>query len=299
MYYLGIDVGGTTIKAGLVDEFGKLGAARKVPTIVADLDGFVTTISDLVDGFQRSTPIVAIGLGIPGLLNSRTRIIETSPNIPCIHNVGLEKIVADRVKLPVITENDANAGAYAETVCGAARGKQNVVYLTLGTGLGSGLVLNGKLYRGASGYAGEMGHTTVEPNGRGCACGNSGCLEAYVSGSGMVRTAQELMQSAHAPLSAENIYEAAIQGDATAREIFQITGRYLGIACANLINLLNLECIVIGGGVMASGDMLLKPAIEEAGRRAFPTAFKDCPIVQSTVWPDGGLVGAAMLARDS
>ena len=259
MYYLGIDVGGTTIKSGLVDEFGKLGIARKVPTIVTDLDGFVATIADLVDDFQRSSPIAAVGIGIPGLLNSRSRIVETSPNIACIHNVALEKIIADRVKLPVITENDANAGAYAETVSGAARGMRDVVYLTLGTGLGSGLVLNGKLYRGASGYAGEMGHTTVEPNGRGCACGNAGCLEAYVSGTGMVRTAQELMQSVHAPLSAENIYEAAVQGDPTAREIFEITGRYLGIACAPSLPLPPLTSPTLKLVSMASydGELLL------------------------------------------
>jgi glucokinase len=298
MYYLGIDVGGTTIKAGLVDETGVLGVARKIPTIVADLQGFVATISDLVADFQRTNPIAAVGIGIPGLLGLESRIVETSPNIPCIHQVCLEQIIADRVKLPVITENDANAGAYAEAVCGAARGLQHAVYLTLGTGLGSGLVLNGKLFRGASGYAGEMGHTTVEPSGRTCACGNTGCLETYVSGTGMVRTAQELMNSAHAPISAEDIYEAAVRGDSAAFEIFRITGLYLGIACANLINLFNLECIVIGGGVMASGDLLLKPAIAEAQRRAFPAAFQSCRIVQSNLWPDAGLVGAAMLARD-
>jgi glucokinase len=172
-----------------------------------------------------------------------------------------------------------------------------MLYLTLGTGLGSGLVLNGKLYNGASGYAAEFGHTIGHPGGRQCACGNRGCVEAYVSGTGMVNTALEKGRPDF--LTAEMIFDAARAGDEAARAIFDETGRHLGQACANLINLLNPEMIVVGGGVMASGDALLRPAIEEAGRRAFPPAFKDCQIVQSKLWPDSGLIGAAMLARDS
>src|SRR5689334_14405310 len=229
MYFLGIDVGGTTIKAGLVDEFGTPSQARKVPTIVADLPAFITTLANLVREFQQLAPISGIGIGIPGLLNWKTRNIDVAPNIPCLRDANLEDLISDAVHLPVTTENDANAGAYGEVVCGAGRGLQHVAYLTLGTGLGCGLVLYGKVYRGASGYAGEFGHTTIEPNGRFCACGNRGCLEAYVSGTGMAVTAQELMQSAHTPVTAQHIYDAAMHGDTAALEIFQITGRYLGI----------------------------------------------------------------------
>ena len=298
MYYLGIDVGGTTIKAGLVDESGQLGEARKIPTIVADLTLFLTTLTELIVEFQKSASIAAIGLGVPGLVRAQSRTIETSPNIPCLRHISLDALLANQVHLPVIVENDANAGSYGETICGAARGRQHVAYLTLGTGLGCGLVLNGRIFRGTSGFAGEFGHTTVEPAGRLCTCGNRGCLEAYVSGTGMVRTAQELLKGSPAPLTAKAIYEAAIRGDGPALETFQITSRYLGVACANLINLLNPEALVIGGGVMASGDLLLNPAVEEAGARAFPESFRDCTIVQSQLWPDAGLIGAAMLARD-
>jgi glucokinase len=296
MHYLGIDIGGTTVKAGLVNAAGQLGETRRIPTIVTDLTAFVSTLTELISDFQKTASITAIGVGIPGLLNSTTRKIETSPNIPCLSNVSLEAILADQVHVPVISENDANCGAYAEAVCGAARGLRNMAYLTLGTGLGSGFVLNGKLYRGASGYAGEMGHTTIETDGRLCACGNHGCLEAYVSATGMVRTAHDL--GAASFLTAGMIYDAAVEGDATARAVFEFTGRCLGVACANLMNLLNIEMIVLSGGVMASGTMMLNPAIDEARRRAFKPAFHDCPIVQSTLWPDGGLIGAAMLARD-
>ena len=154
------------------------------------------------------------------------------------------------------------------------------------------------MFRGTSGYAGELGHTVVEPWGRPCACGSHGCLETRVSATGIVQTAREL-DAADANTTAQSLYDAAIKGDRTAQAIFEETGRYLGIACSNLINLLNPEAIVVGGGVMASGDLLLGSARAEAQRRAFPPSAHDCAIVQSQLWPDSGTIGAAMLARDT
>src|SRR5262245_39046617 len=144
MYYLGIDVGGTTIKAGLVDELGQVSQTRKIPTIAEDLNAFMSTLSQLIAVFQESTPIAAIGLGIPGLVSLKTGAVLTSPNIPCLRNISLGRELADLVHLPINIENDANAGAYAEAVCGAARDLQHVTYITLGTGLGCGLVFSGK-----------------------------------------------------------------------------------------------------------------------------------------------------------
>jgi glucokinase len=210
--------------------------------------------------------------------------------------------VADQVQLRCVSENDANAAAYAEFVCGAGIGIQQMAHLTLGTGLGSGLILNGNLFTGASGYGGEFGHTVIraKPHGKNegrlCGCGNRGCVETFVSATGIVTTARE--QGMTGPLTSETIYEAAMQGDATAMNVYRETGEYLGIACANLINLLNLELIVIGGGVMASGDLLLDIARETAKGYAFPSSFSDCRIERSTLWPDAGVIGAAMLARD-
>jgi glucokinase len=306
MHYIGLDIGGTTIKAGLVNETGRVLEAHKAPTVVDDLNGFLFTLTELIRNFQKSVAIDGIGIGVPGLRSSRTHSIETSPNIPCLTNVNLEDLVADQVHLRVVSENDANAGAYAEFVCGAAVGFQHVAYLTLGTGLGSGLILNGSLFTGTSGYGGEFGHTVIEPDGRLCGCGNRGCVETVVSGTGIVRTANEklidgsqsLLREMTWPLTAEMVFDAAARGDATAQAVFQETGRYLGIACGNLINLLNLEMIVIGGGVMASGDVLLGMAKNIAERQAFASSFHDCQIVQSKLWPDAGMIGAAMLARD-
>jgi glucokinase len=311
MRFLGIDVGGTTIKAGLVDESGRILESSRAETITNNLGGFLSTLTEMVHAFQRSATIDAIGIGVPGLRSSKTHIIETSPNIPCLQKINLEDLLADQVHIRTVSENDANAAAYAEYVCGAGAGHQHLAYLTLGTGLGSGFVLNGKLFTGTSGYAGELGHTVLsvaanDQIGRQCNCGNRGCLEMFVSGTGIVLTAEEMMQKAPEsvlhdlewPLTAESIYSAAVRGDATAVAVFKETGRYLGIACANLINLLNLQMIIIGGGVMAAGRLLLDATLDSAQRHAFPAPYADCQIVQSTLWPDAGMIGAAMIARD-
>ena len=306
MRYIGLDIGGTTTKAGLINETGQLLESRKVPTATDDLSSFVSNLTAVVRDFQKSTRVDGVGVGVPGLRSSKTHIIETSPNIRCLNNVNLEGLVADQVHIRVVSENDANAGAYAEFLCGAGTGTRHMAYLTLGTGLGSGLILNGSLFIGASGYGGEFGHTTINPNGRVCSCGNRGCLETIVSATGIVTTAEEKMKEAPrsllhevgGPLTSERIYEIAARGDQTAQAIFVETGECLGIACANLINLLNLEMIVIGGGVLASGDLLLRSAKHTAALRSFPSSYRDCQIVQSKLWPDAGVIGAAMLARD-
>jgi glucokinase len=312
MHYLGIDIGGTSIKAGLVDEKGHVLEARRAQTITDDFKGFLSTLTELVREFQKTAAVDAIGIGVPGLRSSRTHIIETSPNIRCLQKINLEEALADQVHIRTVSENDANAAAYAEFICGAGVGLQHVAHLTLGTGLGSGFILNGSLFTGTSGYGGEFGHTVLhararaENTGRLCGCGNSGCVETFVSAGGIVLTAEELMREApdsllHElpwPLTSEKVFEAAARGDRTAQAAFHETGRYLGIACANLINLLNLEMIIIGGGVMAAGDILLEAARASAKQHAFPPAFADCQIVQSKLWPDAGMIGAAMLARD-
>jgi glucokinase len=307
MNYVGIDIGGTSIKAGLVDESGAIRDTRRTPTAVDNREELLASIAGLVEEFRKSAEVQAVGIGVPGLRSSKTRRIELSPNIPCIHNLNLEELISNRLKLKVVSENDANAGAYGEWQAGAGRGLQHLAYLTIGTGLGCGLILAGALYRGATGFAGEMGHVNIEPDGRPCACGSQGCLETRVSAHGLVETAREHLKSLPSTLdtlaapdgiTAETVYDAAISGDAAALAAFEDTGRFLGIACADLINLLNLEAIVIGGGVMASGDLLLGPAAAEVRRRAFEPAARICPLVPSQLWPEAGMIGAALLARD-
>jgi len=298
MHYLGIDIGGTTIKAARVDAEGIVLETAKAPTPPDNLESLISTILGLATKLQGAGPIAAIGIGIPGLRNARTGTMQTSPHIPSIANVNFEKLLQQRSGLPVITENDANAGAYGEWRCGAGKNMENMIYITLGTGLGCGLILSGALFRGTSGYAGELGHTVVEPEGRLCACGAIGCLETRVSATGVLETARE----SHVPgtiTSAESVFNLAIQGEESARSVFRETGRYLGMACANLINFLNPQGIVVGGGVAAASELLLASTREEVARRAFPPSAHDCAIVQSHLWPDAGVIGAAMLARDN
>jgi glucokinase len=297
MHYIGVDIGGTTIKAARVDALGAIAESVKAPTPADNLESFIATLHDLIFRLQVGAPASGVGVGIPGLRNSRTGVIQTSPHIPCLRNVNLEGLLVKTLSIPIITENDANAGAYGEWRSGAGKGLQHMAYISLGTGLGCGLILSDGLYRGASGYAGELGHTVVELAGRQCSCGGIGCLETRVSAPGLIQTARE--KGFSGDLDAASIYSAAIQGNESAKAVFEETGRYLGTACANLIDLLNLQAIVVGGGVMAAGDLLLNAAQEEVGRRAFRSSARDCPIVQSQLWPDTGIIGAAMLARDN
>ena len=305
---IGFDVGGTSIKAGLIDDSGSILAKRSAPTDGSDLNGFVSTLKEIVEAFRTEAGVAGVGLGVPGLVSTRTGKVAASAHVRAIEDVDLAGMLAREFLLPVTVDNDANVGAYAEFRCGAGKGLRHLAYITLGTGLGSGLILDGRLYRGASGYAAELGHAVIEPGGRLCDCGARGCVETWVSATGMVKTAEELLpgdtssvlhSSRHpGPLTAEGIHEAAVRGDALAQEVFTVTGRYLGLAAATLMNLLNLEAIVLGGGVLGTGRLLIDPAIREAERHAFPATFKDCPIVQSKIWPDAGIVGAAMLARN-
>ena len=298
MHYIGIDIGGTSIKAARVDTLGAIAESLKAPTPAGNLESLIATLDGMVSRLQANAPVSSVGIGIPGLRNTRTGVIQTSPHIPCIRNVNLQELLQRTMTIPVLTENDANAGAYGEWRCGAGKGLQHMALITLGTGLGCGLILSNNLFHGASGYAGELGHTVVEPDGRQCDCGAKGCIETRVSGPGIVRTALEKGVPGDIS-SAESIHATAMQGNESARAVFAETGRYLGMVCANLINLLNLQSIVISGGVMASGDLLLDAAREEVRKRAFPASAQDCPIVQSHLWPDAGVIGAAMLARDN
>ena len=297
MHYIGIDIGGTTIKAARVDAGGRVLDSARAQTAANDLEGLVATLAGLADQLRAGSDVSAVGLGIPGLRNKETGVVQTSPHIPCIRNVNLEQLLRQKLGIPVISENDANAGAYGEWRCGAGKNLQHLAYITLGTGLGCGLILSGELFRGTSGYAGELGHTVIEPGGRRCDCGATGCIETRISGPGVIQTAREMQVDGDLS-SAESIYKAALLGQRDAQAVFEDTGRYLGMLCSNLINLLNLQAIVIAGGVMAAGDLLLAPARDEVGRRAFRPSAQDSPIVQSQLWPDGGTIGAAMLARD-
>jgi glucokinase len=208
-----------------------------------------------------------------------------------------------------VLDNDANAGAYGEYAAGAGRGSRNMFYVTIGTGIGGALVLDGRLWRGASGFAGEFGHITIDPEGVECTCGNVGCLETVASAPNIVRrTHERLMRDSTSSLSrlglnknftAADIAHEARGGDDFAALMMARTGRYIGTAIAAVINLLNTERIVLGGGVMDAGDLILAPVIAEARRRSFQPNFESTEIVTATLGPDAVPIGAALLARDA
>lgn len=304
MITLGLDVGGTTIKGGRVDPGGRIEQSATRTTEVSDLGALVETLVDLVGELALSGRVDAVGLGLPGLRNSDTGEIVVSPNIPALEGVNMERRLGERLGIPVLARNDADMSAWGEFSVGAGQGTRHMIGLTLGTGVGSGIILDGRLYNGSRGYAAEAGHITVDPEGLACSCGSRGCLEAVASATGIVALARawfgpEDRKDLAEPWSAARIAEAAHKGHEGARKVFEQAGRYLGTACATLINLLNPEAIVIAGGVARAGDLILGPAIREAKLRAFDASFEACRILPARLAEGAGIVGAALYVRQT
>lgn len=307
---LGVDIGGTNIKMALVSDDGAPLTFRSKPWSGGPATEAVDVITSLgleLMAGDKSLEILACGVGSAGLVDTVRGIVSLSPNLPEWHDVELRRMVEDALGLPTDIENDANAAAYGEFVAGAARGSTNAVVLTLGTGVGAGLILNGRIYRGA-GFAGEVGHTTIDRNGVECPCGNSGCLERLANAESVVRNARSLIDSGRgsvleagesdAELTAEQVANAAAAGDEVAAEALAETGRALGAGLSNLTLILDPDVIVIGGGVAAAGEPLLTPAREEMARRCYCGGASLPRVVPAELGSTAGVVGAALLARD-
>jgi glucokinase len=312
--FIGIDLGGTTVKGALVTGSGEIIHEMRVETEQRSsdrlLEQIVETIRTLRGDDRAGGRAAAVGIGIPGLVNRKSKRIEVMPNLPPLSDIDITAELSRQSGLPVAIDNDANAAAYAELQAGAALGRRDVFFVTLGTGIGSGLIIDGKIYRGATGFAGEFGHMTIDPEGIECACGNIGCLETIASGPNIVRRTRERLYRDRTSslsrlaiprdreLTAEDIAHAASEGDEMSQVMMERTGMFLGIAIAAVVNLLNVEMVVMGGGVMEAGDLILKPTIKETRRRAFPPSFNSCEIVIAKLGPSAGVIGAALLARD-
>jgi glucokinase len=314
-FIIGVDLGGTKISAGAVSIDGsrvvgvrsaptqpELGPEGVVDRIYSVIEG---TILDAVNetGVNRKD-IVGIGIGAPGPLDRDHGIVVVAPNLGW-KDFPLRDRITSRFGLPATLDNDANCATVGEWWLGAARGGRNVVGITIGTGIGGGLIINEQLYHGASDVAGEIGHTTIDVNGRHCKCGNYGCLEAYASGPAIATRAREaLMREDTASLmpalvdgqldkiTAELVYDAAKKGDGLANEIVRDTARYLGAGIASLLNVINPDVVVIAGGVTRAGDALFVPLRTEVRRRAFSPAVKAARIVPAELPGTAGVVGA-------
>jgi glucokinase len=308
---IGVDIGGTKVAAGVVDDEGKVIDIERRVTPGHNIAETESVIAEVVGVLGRRHDVVAVGIGAAGWIASDRATVLFSPHLAW-RNEPLRDALADRIGSPVTVENDANAAAWAEYRFGAAQGARVVVCVTLGTGIGGGLVVSGVLYRGAYGVGTEYGHMTVVPDGRRCACGNRGCWEMYASGTALARDARELAEispvAAHRllelaggdpdELSGPIVTQAAREGDPAAVEIYTTMGQWLGRGLANLAAIIDPVVFVIGGGVSEAGDLLIVPARETFRRSLTGRGFRPTAEVKpAELGPEAGLVGAADLAR--
>jgi len=306
---IGIDIGGTNTKFVLVSEDGKVLRSKQGPTPAISADDTEKMDDLLVKSLREflnegeTSGIAGIGMGIAGLIDRKNGKVIESPNITAINGLYIKEKLEKEFSLPVILENDANTYAYGEKWVGTGKDYDNFFVLTLGTGLGGGLIYNGELYEGPA----EIGHMTIVPSGRYCTCGSYGCLESYSSGRAIVdRVISSLEKGAESLLSQccdgnfykitpEIVYKTAMEGDSLSREVFREAGHFLGIGIANLINLLNLEAVIIGGGLIGSWDLFIEDIQKEVAKRAFKPLSANVEILKSSLSHDAGSIGAAGL----
>jgi glucokinase len=310
---LGVDVGGTKVLAGVVDPTGQVLSKQRRLTPSTDAKAVEDTIVDLVADFSASYRVSAVGIGAAGFVDASRSTVRFSPHLAW-RDEPLRANVGGRVGLPVVVDNDANMSALAECRFGAGVGHRIVLCVTLGTGIGGAVVIDGRVFRGANGMAGEFGHIQMVPGGHRCECGNRGCWEQYASGNALVRESREMV-TASAPmaetlrrmvgndpdlLSGPLVTEAATGGDPLARELIAEIGRWLGTGLAGMTAAFDPSCILVGGGVSEAGELLLAPTREAfrqtlTGRGLRP----EPPILAAALGPDAGFVGAAEAARSA
>ena len=295
---IGIDVGGTNLRFALVREDGAIIERRRAATCCTT-PLFLQQLSEGIDSLaglagSAGCHIAGVGVGMPGLI-SPSGYVHSSVNLPHCEGMNLSSEIASLTGLPVTVGNDANASAAGEHCFGAGRGFPSFLMITLGTGVGGGLVLAGRLWTGSDGFAGEFGHITVEHDGHLCPCGNRGCVEQYASASAIVSAARKEGRWSSCQLTAETLAAAALAGDRHAASLFERAGRALGIAAADVVNLLNLDAVILGGGVSASYPLLSGPMDSEMRSRAFGPSVQRVTIVKGELGDDAGVLGAAAL----
>ncbi len=318
-WLVGVDLGGTNIAVGVLPiDGGDVLALRTQPTeahkgakfvvdrIVAMIEESIAEVLSKHGGTRED--FGGIGIGSPGPLDRRSGTVINTPNLGW-RNFPLRDLISNAVGLPATLDNDANCATYGEWWLGAGRGVDTLVGLTLGTGIGGGIVLNGEIFHGVTDAAGEIGHMTIDSTGRKCKCGNYGCLEAYASGPAIALRAIEgieagaesmlpdLVGGRLEEITAATVYEAVVLGDPYANEVMKETAKFLGAGVANIINILNPEMIVIAGGVTRAGDHLFVPLRAEVRRRAFRVAEEACQIVSAQLTGRAGVIGAAALFK--
>ena len=312
MYAIGIDIGGTKIAGALVDELGQIIREARVATPVADPAALVDAVVGLIGELRTEVVVLGVGVAMAGFIDHQQASVIYGTNFGW-KNYPLKAELEAKLDIPVVIENDANAAGWAEYRFGAGQGHQHMVMLTLGTGVGGAIIVDGKMLRGGFGVAGELGHMRVVPDGIACGCGQRGCIESYASGTALLRTANELVDSGEpagkrlAELKAQSgkltgaeVYQALVEKDPGAVELLQNLGDWLGQAIASLSAILDPEIVVIGGGLSQAGEMLLAPIRESFKKYAPAGGFRpELQVVTAEFVNDAGVVGAADLARVS
>lgn len=311
-YFIGLDIGGSAIKGAAVSPEGEISARKiretesKAPTPII-IDNIRQVITELTE--PRGKQPVAVGMGIPGAIQFDKGIVSRSPHFPNWTNYDLRSSLIEKVQVPLFIDNDANCAALGESWLGAGRDIPHFLLLTLGTGIGGGIIIGTKVFRGIDGMAAEIGHIIVEPEGRPCGCGGKGCLEKYVSAHSAVEQALEQYDSEDASnlrriteasmekVTSKILYELAKDGDPFCLSLFRRMGRYLGIGFVDLIHIFNMERIVIGGGMNAAWDLLIPSAIEEMKSRSYKAPAERVKIVPAECGEDAGVLGAVYLAK--
>ena len=312
-YYVGIDLGGTFVKAGVVDENYQIVAKASLPTDLENseklADGMVETVKlALKEAGLTMDDIESVGVCSPGAVDAKTGTVLYAYNLS-LFSAPLGKLIEERIRKPVYLENDANVAAYGEVIAGAAKGIDDVIVITLGTGVGGGIIIDGKIYSGFNSFGAELGHMVIEHNGRPCTCGRNGCIEAYASATGLINMTKEAMEKHPssklweiAPtlddVDGKTAFDAMRAGDPVGKEVVDLYIGYLGTGLANFINIFQPEVLLIGGGICKEGETLLKPLREILDRETFggdgmpKTQLKTCELGN-----DAGTIGAAMLFK--
>ena len=300
------DLGGTNLRMAVVDREGSLlYRSTRQTRGVADSE---VLVEDIVEAAREclaavTGSVAAMGIAVPATIDFAAGIPKSSPNIPALNGLDIPRILSERLGVKTVLDNDGTAAAVGEHWLGATQNTGNSICVTLGTGVGGGLILDGKPYRGIDGTAGEIGHIGVEKDGHPCGCGSRGCLEQYSSATAIVRIAGELGSkypdsclAGKKGFSATDLYEAGTASDGLALEVFSIMGSYLGMALADLVNVLNPETIVIGGGVAGAWDLFIGPLSDEILRRSFPEPAERVKLIRAKLGDDAGILGVARLA---
>jgi glucokinase len=305
---IGVDLGGTKMLVGVLSATEPLWESREASTGQSE-DELVELVVREVTAARDARPgVTAVGLGIPATVDHDRGVAVSAVNLP-LSDLPIRDLVQERVGLPVVVDNDANVAAFAEYLYGAGKGMTDIVMLTIGTGIGGGLILGGRLYRGATGAGAELGHTVIQADGPPCQgnCPNHGCVEALASGTALGREGKAAAESspdselgrrlaAGETVDGKLVTEAALAGDEVAIGVFDLIGSRLGVACSSFANIFEPNAIVVGGGVIAAGDLLLEPARREIRERAL-RPMNETPILEATLGNDAGMIGAAALAR--